>query len=213
MSTNEEPRVGSARTATDRIDARIPDPPAAPNAAEKAAAPTGAAAGALAGGTAGTLIAGPIGTAIGAIAGAVGGWWAGAGVEKDAELPPRYETYYRTHYEASAPAGGSWERARPAYQLGHIAAANPSYRGRSFADIETDLQHGWTRETAATAGDWQAVRDLARCGYEHRANSMLAEREGMDSGTADGASAHASKRVDFGPHTPAASRRDFGPGA
>jgi hypothetical protein len=57
------------------------------------------------------------------------------------------------------------------------------------------------------------VRDLARCGYEHRGNSLLAEREVMDSGAADGASSHASKRVDFGPHTPAASRRDFGPGA
>ena len=213
MSTNEEPRVGSARTAADRPDARIPDPPATPNAAEKAAAPAGAAAGALAGGTAGTFIAGPIGTVIGAIAGAVGGWWAGAGVEREAELPPHYETYYRTHYEASAPAGGSWHRARPAYQLGHLAAGNPQYRGRSFAAIETDLQHGWTGDTASTAGEWQAVRDLARCGYEHRANSMLAESELTDPAAAKGASAHASKRVDFGPHTPAASRREFGPGA
>ncbi len=212
MSTNDEPGVGSARTATDRVDAHIPGP-VAPNASEKAAAPAGAAAGALAGGTAGTLIAGPIGTAIGAIAGAIGGWWAGSGVEKDAEIAPRDETYYRTHYEASAPAGGTWDRARPAYQLGHVAAANPAYRGRSFADIEADLQHGWTTDTAAAAGEWPAVRDLARCGYEHRANSARAESELAEAGTGDGSSSHANKRVDFGPHSPDAARREFRTGA
>ena len=212
MATNDEPRVGSARTATDRPDARIPETREL-NAAEKAAGPTGAAAGALAGGTAGTLVAGPIGTVIGAIAGALGGWWAGSGVEKDAELAPADETYYRRHYEASAPAGGSWDRARPAYQLGHLAAANPAYRGRSFADIETDLQRGWRGDTAASAGDWQSVRDLARCAYEHRANSMRAEMELTDPGSGDKAASHANKRVDFGPHSPDAARREFRSGA
>ena len=212
MGTNDEPRVGSARTATDRPDARIPETREL-NASEKAAAPTGAAAGALAGGTAGTIIAGPIGTAIGAIAGALGGWWAGAGVEKDAELPPQDETYYRRHYEASAPAGGSWDRARPAYQLGHLAAANPAYRGRSFADIETDLQHGWKGDTAATIGEWQSVRDLARCAYERRANLARAEMELADPGAGVGDSAHAARRVDFGPHSPDAARREFRAGA
>ena len=208
MSTNDEPQVGSARTATDRPDARIPEP-AAGNAAEKAAAPAGAAAGALAAGTAGTLIAGPIGTAIGAIAGAVGGWWAGSGVEKNAELAPADETYYRTHYEASAPEGGTWDRARPAYQLGHAAAANPAYRGRSFAEIEPDLRHGWKPDSPSTPGDWQSVRDLARCAYEHRGNATRAAMDFTDPGTTDAHSAHASSRVDFGPHSPDAARREF----
>ena len=167
MSTNEEPRVGSARTATDRPDARIPET-AHKNAAEKAAAPAAGAAGALAAGTAGTLVAGPVGGAIGAIAGAVGGWWAGAGVEREAELAPDDETYYRTHYEASAPAGGDWNRARPAYQLGQAAARNPAYANRSFADIETDLRHGWKSDTAHE--EWESVRDLARAAYERRAS-------------------------------------------
>ena len=165
MSTNEEPRVGSARTATDRPDARIPDTPEK-NAAEKVAAPVGGAAGALAGGTAGTLVAGPIGTAIGAIAGAVGGWWAGAGVERDAELTPDDEQYYRTHYEAGAPTGADWERARPAYQLGQLAARNPAYKARSFADIEPELRQGWSGDTADRHGAWESVRDLARAAYE-----------------------------------------------
>jgi len=176
MSTREEPTIGSARTASERGDARIPEV-GEKNAAEKAAGPAGSAAGALAAGTVGTLVAGPIGTAIGAIAGAVGGWWAGAGVEREAELAAGDEHYYRTHYEASAPRDGTWERARPAYQLGHLAARNPAYRGRSFADIETDLQHGWQGDTAAHHGQWDSVRDLARAAYERRDASVGADRE------------------------------------
>ena len=176
MNTPDEPRVGSARTATDRPDARIPETPEK-NAAEKAAAPVGGAAGALAGGTAGTIIAGPVGTAIGAIAGAVGGWWAGAGVERDAELGPDDEHYYRTHYEAGAPSGADWQRARPAYQLGHLAARNPAYQARSFADIETDLRHGWTGETAERLGPWDSVRDLARAAYERGRSPEPLERD------------------------------------
>ena len=208
MSTNDEPRVGSARTATDRPDAQIPET-AEPNAAEKAAAPAGAAAGALAGGTAGTLVAGPIGTAIGAIAGAVGGWWAGSDVEKHAEIAADDEKYYRTHYEASAPPDGSWDRVRPVYQLGHAAAANPAYRGRSFAAIETDIQHGWTAHSRSSPAEWQSVRDLARAAYEHRANTTRAEMDLADPSADGERSTHASSRPDFGPHSPAASRREF----
>ena len=175
MGTREEPTVGSARTATDRPDAQIPETPDK-NAAEKAAAPVGSAGGALAGGTAGTLVLGPVGGAIGAIAGAVGGWWAGAGVERDAELTPEDEQYYRTHYEAGAPTGADWQRARPAYQLGHLAARNPSYKSRSFADIEPDLRQGWTGETAERHGAWESVRDLARAAYE-RGNAGPLERD------------------------------------
>ena len=168
MSTKDEvPTVGSARTATDRPDAQIPET-GHKNAAEKVAAPVGGAAGALAAGTAGTLVAGPIGAAVGAIAGAVGGWWAGAGVEREAELAPEDETYYRAHYEASAPPGGEWNHARPAYQLGHLAARNPAYTNRSFADIETDLRHGWKGDSARE--EWDRVRDLARAAYERRAS-------------------------------------------
>ena len=176
MSMRDEPTVGSARTASDRPDARIPETPEK-NAAEKAAAPVGGAAGALAGGTAGTLVAGPIGTVVGAIAGAVGGWWAGAGVERDAELAPEDEQYYRSHYEASAPPGGTWERARPAYQLGHLAARNPSYSARSFAAIEPELRHGWTDDAAARHGEWDAVRDLARAAYERRISQVPTDRD------------------------------------
>ena len=176
MSTSEEPRVGSARTASDRPDAVIPETPEK-NAAEKVAAPVGGAAGALAGGTAGTLVAGPIGTVVGAIAGAVGGWWAGAGVERDAEFSAEDEHYYRAHYEAGAPTSADWQRARPAYQLGHLAARNPAYTARRFADIEPELRHGWSGETAQRHGSWESVRDLARAAYERRIPLELAEQD------------------------------------
>jgi hypothetical protein len=200
MTSKDDPKVGSARTANDRPIASTPGS-REPNAAEKAAPAAGGAAGALAGGTAGTLIAGPIGTAVGAIAGAVGGWWTGAGVEKSAELAPEDERYYRTHYEASSPADGSWERVRPVYQLGHAAASNPEYRGRSFSDIEADLQHGFKGGASSAHGDWQSVRDLARAAYERRVSASRIEKKGADIGETE-----SHRRPDFADPLPDASR-------
>ena len=109
----------------------------------------------------------------------------------------------------SAPPGGTWDRVRPVYQLGHTAAANPAYRGRSFADIETDIQHGWTAQTRSSPGEWQSVRDLARAAYEHRANTTRAEMDLADPSAGGERLTHASSRPDFGPHSPAVSRREF----
>jgi len=165
----DEDLVGSARTATGRDDAVAGKP--GDSGAERAAPLAGGAAGAVAGGTAGTLVAGPIGTVIGAIAGAIGGWWAGAGARQGAEIEPHEDVWYRRHYEAATHRGPAWEYARPAYQLGHTAAANPEYRGRPFNEVERDLQHGWRGETRATYGDWSAIRELARAAYERRSQA------------------------------------------
>ena len=59
-----------------------------------------------------------------------------------------------------------YDDVRPAYQIGHLAGRNPDYAGRSFDDVEPDLQRGWTPEVSARYGAWHEVRDYARSAYD-----------------------------------------------
>jgi uncharacterized protein (TIGR02271 family) len=125
-------------------------------------ATTGGVAGAAAGAAVGSL-GGPIGTVVGALAGGVGGWWSGRAVsEAMSTYTAEDDEYYRSHFGASGTRGSSYDDARPAYQLGHLAGINPDYRGRSFDDVEGDL-----RDAYVTSGqrNWDDVRGYARNAY------------------------------------------------
>jgi hypothetical protein len=78
------------------------------------------------------------------------------------------EAYYRTHYEGvtSGMADAAYERARPAYHLGHVAALNPDYRSRRFEEVEPQLQRGWTDDVSARHGSWSSVSPYARAAFE-----------------------------------------------
>jgi hypothetical protein len=128
----------------------------------------GGAAGIAAGAAVGAL-GGPVGMAIGALAGAIGGWWSGRAVaEGVANWNDEDDAHYRTHYTSSSTADrvSDYDSVRPAYQLGHVAGRNPDYSGRSFSEVESDLQRGWTSDVAAKHGDWTTVRPYAQTAYE-----------------------------------------------
>ena len=133
----------------------------------------GEAAGGLGGVTAGAAIgslAGPIGTVIGGIAGAVGGWWTGRAVAEAATaVTTEDDDYYRKHYESSPIADRSYDQVRPAYHVGHIAARNPDYRGRSFDDVDADLRRGWSSDHAQS---WDSVRSYASEGYRRGTSAL-----------------------------------------
>jgi hypothetical protein len=130
--------------------------------------------GEAAGGISGTLLgaglgaaAGPVGALLGGIAGAVGGWWAGRAVTEAAEkLTEDDVSYYRHHYEGlpDRPADLSFDDARNAYLLGHIASENPNFTSREFDEVEPELERGW-----AAQGDrktsWATARTYAREAY------------------------------------------------
>ena len=157
---------------------------------------TGGLAGALTGAALGSL-GGPIGTIIGGIAGAVGGWWSGKEISIAAsKYSDDDDAFYRTHYEASSSdrdvsdtafASGSDARAdgyhtrRPAYQLGHLAGQNPDYRGRSFDDVEPELQRGWTQDLADSHGDWAQNREHARSAFSARRDATSGSSGNPDS--------------------------------
>lgn len=134
----------------------------------------GAAGGAAAGTAAGMVTLGPIGAIIGAIAGAVGGGWAGlaSGQETARGYADRHDTEYRAHYEADEQrvADRRYEDVRVAYQLGHFAADNPDYAGRSFEEIEPDLRRGWTSDVEARHGPWESASRYARAAYQSQSS-------------------------------------------
>ncbi len=120
---------------------------------------TGAALGSL---------GGPIGTIIGGLAGAVGGWWSGRAISEAASsFNDDDDKYYQSHYESTSKSSGSSSRAsyndaRPAYQLGHLAGVNPDYKNRSFDEVEPHLQNAYT---SAGHKNWSDVRKNAKDAY------------------------------------------------
>ena len=144
----------------------------------------GAQVGEAAGGIGGVLagaaigsIGGPIGTVIGGIAGAVGGWWTGRAIaEAASNFSHADDEHFRTDYETRA-AGASntdltYDRVRPAYQLGYLASRNPEYTGHTFEEIEPHLERGWTANADVDGTDWNEMRDYARTAYVRGAASQ-----------------------------------------
>jgi hypothetical protein len=144
-----------------------------PTVADLVGEAAGGITGVLAGAAIGS-IAGPVGTVIGGIAGAVGGWWGGRAISEAVErLTEDDETYWRRHHaqHRPSPAGESaptFEDARPAYHLGHIAGMNPEYQGREFEEVETELQRGWSDDVRSRYGEWDAVRGYVEAGFTRR---------------------------------------------
>ncbi|MGI8510060.1 MAG: DUF2382 domain-containing protein [Gemmatimonadaceae bacterium] len=115
-------------------------------------------------------IGGPVGTVIGAIAGAVGGWWAGKEVSNAATTyTENNDTQYKSHFDSQASGSrgrfGSYDKARPLYQLGHVAAQNPDYRGKNFDQIEPDIKRGWNKDMEQQYGSWKDVRGTVGSAY------------------------------------------------
>lgn len=153
------------------LDGRIEQAKDAALGAHKGPPSTADEIGEAAGGISGTMLgasigsaAGPVGTLIGGIAGALGGWWAGRAVTEAAEkLSEDDHAYFRHHHEnhPQRPADQSFDDARNAYILGHIASENPNFVAREFDVVEPELARGWP----ADQGSWESARSYARAAY------------------------------------------------
>ncbi len=160
---NLEPREGG-----------VVHPDNAPPKGDKIGEGVGSVSGVVAGAAIGSA-AGPIGTIIGGIAGAVGGWWAGHAVaEATHKFTQEDDSYYRERFANTTDrlADRGYDDIRPAYQLGHIASMNPDYNGRSFEEVEPDLQRGWGNDLRARHGDWSTVRPYAQEAYSRNMSSI-----------------------------------------
>jgi hypothetical protein len=132
--------------------------------------------GAVGGMSAGIAVAGPIGLLLGGLAGAVGGWWAGHGIAE--ALTHDDDAAFRADYELSAMrmADRTYDMIRPAYVAGQLAGRNPDYAGRTFEEIEPDLERGWNQSVEKQHGTWAAVRRYAGVAFHRERASRTKTR-------------------------------------
>lgn len=102
---------------------------------------------------------------------ALGGWWTGDEAERAVNtFTDNQDAVCRRHFESSSSttsgAADEYDRVRPAYGFGYVARHNPDYRGRSFDDVEPDLQTSWQRTGQDRTGEWRDVQERVRFGYE-----------------------------------------------
>ena len=55
-----------------------------------------------------------------------------------------YEDRYRSDWENRFGANKSWRDYGGAFRYGWEAGSNPSYKGKSFTDVESDLGRDWS---------------------------------------------------------------------
>jgi len=179
---NREPRDDVRDTVADTSEA-TPSTETERRTAKAAGPPAGAAAGAVAGAAAGLAVGafGPVGAMVGAIVGALGGTAAGAAGAQGADddlYTAQDDAYYHSLWEArlDRAADQRFDRARAAYQFGHIAARHPDFAATHFADVEPKLRQRWPNELRSQAGEWDAVRSYVEEGYSHARSRGAGER-------------------------------------
>ena len=98
-----------------------------------------------------------MGTAVGAAIGAVAGGLAGKGI---AELidPTVEDRYWKDNYSSRdyVPAGASFNDYGPAYRYGYETF--PSYYGKRFDDVESDLSRDWDRIKGTSRLTWNEAK-------------------------------------------------------
>lgn len=145
---------------------RNPDPISGEPGSHPMGVGTGATGGAVAGAAVGGAVAGPVGAVVGGAVGAVAGGLAGKGA---AELvnPTEEERYWRTEYRKRpyVKSDRDYEYYGPAFQYGWESASKPTTSGRSFEDIEPELERDWGSYRGTSKSDWREVREATRDAY------------------------------------------------
>jgi len=72
---------------------------------------------------------------------------------------------FRRHFQQSyGTSGASYSDYGPAYEYGYTNANNPTYRNRSFDEVEPDLRTGYERRYPNST--WEKVKDSVRYGWD-----------------------------------------------
>jgi hypothetical protein len=129
-------------------------------AAAGTAAATGAAAGSVAG-IPGSVVGGVAGAAIGGVAGALAGDYAEQKINPQEEDKYWQENYHDRDYIR---AGESYDIYQPAYRYG--VDAYITNKGRSYNEIEPQLEAGWERARGTSNLSWDRARLAVRDAYQ-----------------------------------------------
>lgn len=75
------------------------------------------------------------------------------------------DSYWRTNYATRPYAGTNpYDYYRPAYRYGFESANR--YRGRTWEEVESDLERGWERFEHRTQATWQQIKDAVRDAWD-----------------------------------------------
>jgi len=125
----------------------------------------GAAGGAAAGAAIGTAVAGPIGTAVGAVVGGVTGGLTGMTIAEVID-PEEDDAYWADNFRKRPYTSphSSFKQYQPAYQYGRQAVIQ--HDGKSFDEVEEDLQQGWQTARGNSRLSWNRARSAARDAWD-----------------------------------------------
>lgn len=141
-----------------------------PITGEPGSHPIGTGVGAAAAGATGAAIGavgGPVGVAIGAAVGAIAGGLAGKGVAE--AVDPTAEDAYWEKYHSTQPyydTDTDYAEYRPAYRTGYEGFATHSTSGRTFDDLEPDLQRDYETRRGTSRLGWDRAKIAARAAWD-----------------------------------------------
>ena len=159
---------GARDHALDRLQSRDD----APVDAEAVGGVSGLAAGAAIGAAAG----GPVGAVIGAAAGALAGLGAARGIEALVNADDE-DAYWAEHYALRpyAAADRGYDHYRPAYRYGWESRMRHHASGRSYEDLESELERDWEGQRGDSPMTWREARHATRDAW-HRVERQVTGR-------------------------------------
>jgi uncharacterized protein (TIGR02271 family) len=142
-----------------------------PLSGESGAHPVGTGLGAAGAGAIGTaiggVVGGPIGAVIGAAIGSVAGGLAGKSAA-EAINPTVEEEYWSQNYNSRpyVEPDRIYQDYQPAYQTGYEGFTRYADNGKSYEEVEPELQREYETNYAASSGlPWEAAKPAARDAY------------------------------------------------
>ncbi|MEG4417039.1 hypothetical protein QUA70_00320 [Microcoleus sp. LAD1_D5] len=143
-------------------DANI-DPLSGETGAHPVATGIGAASAGAAGAAIGGAIGGPVGAVVGAVVGAFSGGLAGKGVGEAID-PTVEDAYWQSNYSSRpyVDTSATYEDYQPAYRTGYEGYTRYGNTGKSFNEIEPDLQRDYETNRGKSNVTWDKAKHATR---------------------------------------------------
>jgi hypothetical protein len=147
-----------------------------PLSGETGAHPVGTGVGAAGAGVAATLVGGvvggPIGAVVGAVIGSVAGGLAGKNVAEQAN-PTFEENDWQETYTSSpyVEEDKTYEDYQPAYRTGYEGYDRYGHSGRTYSEVETDLQRDYQANQTGSL-PWEQAKHAVKDAWD-RASTQL----------------------------------------
>ena len=168
----------------DKHNANEPDANRDPLSGQPGAHPVGTGIGAAGAGAAGTAIGaavgGPVGAVVGAVVGSVAGGLAGKGVAEAID-PTVEDNYWRDNYTSQSyvDKGMGYDDYQPAYRTGYEGYRTYYITGKSYDELEPDLQRHYEADRGGSRLGWDKAKHATRDAW-NRVERTVPRNSGRD---------------------------------